>query len=90
MSEKRPIVEEFMVRGSEAVQKVKDLISQGNIRKIIVKNEDNKVLFEIPMTAGVAVGGVLTLLAPVLAALGAAAALMARVKVEVHREQDGE
>jgi hypothetical protein len=90
MSDKRPIVEEFMVRGQEAVQRVKELVKEGNVRKVVIKNEDDKVLFEIPVTAGVVVGGALTLLAPVLAALGAAAALMARVKFEVHREDEGQ
>lgn len=88
MSEKKSFTEEFMVRGSEAVQKVKDLIKEGNVRKVVVKNEEDKVLFEIPMSAGVAVGGALTLMAPILAALGAAAALLARVKIEVHRTDE--
>jgi hypothetical protein len=90
MSDKRPPVEEFMVRGQEAVQKVKDLIKEGNVRKVIIKNEEDKVLFEIPMTAGVVVGGALTLMAPVFAGLGAAVALLARVKVEVHRDGPGD
>ncbi len=88
MADKRPFVEEFMVRGQEAVQRVRDLIKEGNVRRIIIKNEEDKVLFEIPVTASVFVGGALTLLAPVLAALGAAAALMARVKFEVHRSDE--
>lgn len=90
MGDPHKFTEEFMVRGSEAVQKVKELIAQGNVRKVIVKNEQDKILFEIPVTAGVAVSGALTLMAPVLAALGAAAALMARVKVEVVRTDDRE
>ncbi|AHC16122.1 DUF4342 domain-containing protein [Salinispira pacifica] len=90
MSDPHKFTEEFMVRGSEAVKKVKELIAEGNVRKVIVKNEHDKILFEIPVTAGVAVSGALTLMAPVLAALGAAAALMARVKVEVVRTDDGE
>ena len=77
--------EEYSFSGQELVGKIKDLIQKGNVRKIVIKKEDGSVLFEIPVTAGIAVGGALTLFAPVLAAIGAAAALLARVKVEVHR-----
>lgn len=75
--------EEFKFSGGEVVEKIKELIHQGNVRKVTIKKESGEILFEIPVTAGVAVGGALTLFAPVLAAVGAAAALLSHVRVEV-------
>lgn len=71
--------------GSELVERTKELIEEGNVRRLIIRAQDEKVLLEVPLTAGVAVGGVVTIVAPVLAALGAMAALLARVKVEIVR-----
>ena len=67
------------------INRVKELIQEGNVRKLIFKKDSGEVIFELPLTAGVAVGGVITLIAPVLAAIGAVAGLLARVKVEVIR-----
>jgi hypothetical protein len=88
--EKKTWAEEFEVAGSELVKRVKELIKEGNVRRLIIRRETGEVLIEIPLTAGVAVGGMLTLLAPALAALGAIAGLLARVKVEVVRTDDKE
>ena len=63
--------EEMVVTGSELVERVKKLVAQGNLRRIIIRNKEGTSLLEIPLTAGVAVGGVVTIMAPVLAALGA-------------------
>jgi len=71
--------EEFKVSGSELVEKVKELVRVGHIRRIIIKNEKDEVLVEIPMT--VAVVG--TLFAPTLAALGALAALVTKCTIVV-------
>jgi len=76
-------VEEIEVAGSELVGRIKELIAEGNVRRLIIKRPDGKLLIEIPLTAGVMVGGVVTIVAPVLAALGAMAALLVRVKVQV-------
>jgi hypothetical protein len=54
---------------------------------LIIRTPDDEMLLEVPLTAGVVVGGALTLLAPVLAALGAMAALLTRVKVEIVRTE---
>jgi hypothetical protein len=93
MSEKKPEqhtwVEEIEVAGNQLVDLVKQLISEGNVRRLIIRHPDGHVLLEIPLTAGVAVGGVMVLFAPLLAALGAMAALLAQVKVEVVREEGG-
>ncbi len=72
--------EEFFVRGNELVEKVKELVKKGNITKIRVK-QDDKVLVEVPVTAGV-VGAVL---APQLAVIGAVAALVSKCTVEIER-----
>jgi hypothetical protein len=81
--------EQIEIAGSELVERTKELIEEGNVRRLIIRTQDDKLLLEVPLTAGVAVGGVVTLLAPVLAALGAMAALLARVKVEIVRTSDG-
>ena len=73
--------EEFFVRGNELVEKVKELVTKGNVTKIRVK-QDDKVLVEIPMTAGV-VGAVL---APQLAVVGAVAALVSKCTVEIEKD----
>lgn len=78
--------EEIEMAGSQLVERVKELIAEGNVRSLIIRNAEDKVMLEIPLTAGVAVGGVITLVSPVLAALGALAALLAHVKVEIVRE----
>ncbi len=51
------------------VGRTKELIEEGNVRRVIIRNQEDEVLLEVPLTAGVAVGGVVTLVAPVLAAL---------------------
>jgi hypothetical protein len=83
--EERTRTEEFEVDAGDLVDRVKALIDAGNVRRVIVKMPDGRVLFEVPLTAGVAVGGAVVMLAPVLAAMGALAALVARVKVQVVR-----
>ena len=83
-------VEEIRIRGNEAVDRVKELVSEGNVRKVVLKKENGEVLFELPMTAGVLAGGAVTLIAPVIAAIGAAAAFLAHVKIEVHRSKEDE
>ncbi len=84
---RRP-TEEINVMGSALVDKVKDLIREGNVRRIIVRRSSGEALVEIPLTAGVGVAALLTLLAPVLAALAAIAALVAQFRVEIERDHD--
>lgn len=87
--EERTWIEEIEIAGSELVGRVKELIAEGNVRRLIIKKPNDDLLLEIPLTAGVAVGGVVTIMAPVLAALGAMAALLAKVKVQVVRVEKG-
>ncbi len=82
--------EEIEIAGSELVERFKQLVAEGNVRRVILRTPDDKLLLEIPLTAGVAVGGVVTIFAPLLAALGAMAALLVRVRIEVVRAADEE
>jgi hypothetical protein len=83
----RGTTEEITVLGSALVEKVKDLIHEGNVRRLIIRRPSGEALVEIPLTAGVGVAALLTLLAPVLAALGAMAALIAQFRVEIERDR---
>lgn len=74
--------ESYEVRGEDVIKKVKELIKEGNVRRIIIKDKKGKVLVEFPLTIGV-VGAVL---APVLAAVGAIAALVTECTISVERE----
>lgn len=84
MAENKTRLEEFTVTGEGMLAKIKELVHQGNIRRIIIKNEEGKTLIEIPMTVGV-IGAVLL---PVLAAVGAIAALAANFTIVVEKELD--
>ena len=75
--------EEFNVKGEDLIAKIKQLIAEGNVRRVIIKDKDGKVLIEIPLTIGV-VGIVL---APVLAAVGAIAALVTECSIIVERNK---
>jgi hypothetical protein len=81
MTKKRVRIEEFSVSGDELLGRVKNLIHGGNIRRITIKNGEGETLIEVPLTLGV-VGAVLL---PVWAALGAIAALVARLRIVVER-----
>ncbi|AFY69549.1 hypothetical protein Pse7367_1255 [Thalassoporum mexicanum PCC 7367] len=80
-------VEEFTVSGSDLVDKVKELLHQGNIRRIIIKNDEGNVLLEIPMTVGVAVGAIGVTMFPILAALGAIGALVVKLTLVIERKE---
>ncbi len=84
----RTWTEEIEIAGSQLVDRVKELLEEGGVRRLIIRRPNNEILMEIPLTAGVAVGGVVTIFAPLLAALGALAALIADFKVEIVRAQE--
>ncbi len=75
--------------GSDLLDYVKGLLAEGNIRRLIVRKPDGARLLNVPLSAGITVGGVLMLMAPILTALGAIAALVAKVQVEIVRRDDG-
>jgi Domain of unknown function (DUF4342) len=74
--------EEFQFSGDTLLAKIKEIIREGNIRRVVIKNEDGRVLIDIPLTIGV-VG---TLLAPQLAAIGAIAALVLKGSIVIEKE----
>lgn len=78
----RPRTQEFTIDGDEVVAKVKELIHEGNIRRITIKNEEGRTILEVPLTIGL-IGAALL---PVFAAIGAAAALATRCTIVVERE----
>jgi hypothetical protein len=82
MTQQQPRTQEFTINGDEVVAKVKELINEGNVRRIVIKNEDGRTMLEVPLTLGV-IGAALM---PVLAAIGAAAALATRCTIVVERE----
>ncbi len=84
MTEERISFEEYKVTGDELVHKVKQLIHEGNIRKISIKTESGNTLLEFPLTVGV-VGVVLL---PMWAALGAAAALISDCTIAVEKVEE--
>jgi ribosomal protein L40E len=79
----KTVVEEFTVNSEDLVKKIKDLLHEGNVSKIIVRDEQGRLLLELPATAGV-IGAVL---APWLAAVGALAALVTRCTISVERKE---
>jgi hypothetical protein len=75
--------DEFQVKGEELIAKVKELIREGNVRRIVIDNEEGKTLIEIPLTIGV-VGA---LFLPVFAAIGAIAAMVTNCTIRVQRKE---
>lgn len=74
--------ETFKVNGEELLKKFKELIKEGNVRRITIKDKTGRTIIDIPLTVGV-IGVVLT---PVLAAVGAIAALITECTISVERE----
>jgi hypothetical protein len=81
----KPRTEEFTINGDQLVARVKELIHEGDIRQITIKNEEGKVLLQVPLTVGVAGATAAVILAPVLAAIGALAAIVARLTIVIER-----
>jgi predicted O-methyltransferase YrrM len=83
MPEQKFTTEEFRVEGEKLLSKIKELIHEGNIRRISIKDKEGKTVMEIPVTIGV-VG---ILIAPQLAAIGAIAALLTEATVVVEKAE---
>jgi hypothetical protein len=79
MSEEQVRKEEFKVKGEDLVEKIKELVHEGSIRRIIIKDKSDRTLVDIPLTVGV-IGA---LVAPQLAAVGAIAALVSKATIVV-------
>jgi len=85
---RRTWTEEIELAGTQLFERIKELVAEGNVRRVRVKTADGAQPFlELPVTGGVVGGGLLILAAPWLAALGALAAIVAKVKVEIVREE---
>lgn len=82
MSEEKENKEYIKVKGEDLLKKVKELIHEGNIRRIVIQDKDGKSIVEFPLTLGV-VGAVLV---PVLAAVGTVAALVTECTIVVERK----
>ncbi len=79
--------EKFTVSGSEVVDKVKQLIHEGNIRKVRLLHE-GRIVLEVPLSIGAPATAIAILATPVLAALGAFAALVTECTIEVEKTED--
>jgi hypothetical protein len=78
--------EQHWVSGENVVSKIKELLHEGNVRHIVIKNEEGRTLIEVPVSVGVAGA----LLLPVWAAVGAVAAVVTKCSIEVQREDEEE
>ena len=77
--------EEMEVAGHELVDRVKSLVAEGNVRRLVIRNAKDDVIIVLPLTPAVVVGGAAAIINPMLAMLGALAALIARLKFEITR-----
>ncbi len=84
MTEEKTYTEEFEIKGEELLARIKELAHEGNIRRVIIRNEEGRNLIDVPLTFGI-VG---TLLAPQLAAIGAIAALLSRGTIVVEKVKE--
>ena len=78
------------VKANELIEYIKTLIAKGNVRRLILRKPSGKKVLEIPLSAGIGIGGVLLFIAPILVAISSVAALMAEFKVEVVRADNSE
>jgi len=78
------ILQEMRVKGDQLVGKVRDIMEEGNARRVIIK-KDGRTLIEFPLSVGVGGAAAALVLAPTLAALGALAALVTDVTVQIER-----
>lgn len=84
----KTFTEEIEIAGNQLVDRVTQLLKEGNIRLLRIRSESGDVFLEIPLTIGAVTGGVVALAAPWLAVLGALAGLLAKVKIEIVRQEE--
>jgi len=80
-------MEKYTISGKDLVEKIKQLIREGNVRHVRILRE-GKVVLEIPLTIGAPAAALTIMMAPVLAALGAFAALVAECTIEVEKVEE--
>jgi repressor of nif and glnA expression len=83
MEEQKTKTEEFKISGEDIVKKVKEIIKEGNVRRIIIKNEKGEIMLEVPVTFAVLGAAI----APPLAAIGALAALLTNCTIVVEKRE---
>jgi len=88
MTNNRNFTEEFTVLGSQLVGRVREIIEEGNVRRILILDQQGKTLLEVPLNLGVAAGAGLLVVAPILAGIGAVAAVVTRARVVIERYED--
>ena len=86
-SAEKVTLEELKISGDALVTKVKELIHQGNIRRLIIKNDEGQTLIEIPMTVGVIGGVISAVFFPVIAAVGVIGAMVAHLTIVIERQE---
>lgn len=89
-SEPRTFAEEMSVAGNQLLERVQDLLRQGNIRRLIIREHEGRTILEVPLTLGVIGGAGVAIFAPFLAAVGAIAALVSRVQIVIERYENPE
>lgn len=88
MNETQKISEQFEVAGDKLLSRVRELIHEGNVRRITLKRDDGTTLLEVPLQAGLAATVLTAAIAPALVAVGAIAAVLTQVIVVVERDAD--
>lgn len=84
-SQDRTFVKELQVTGQNLVQRIRELVQDSNTRRVTIFSQDGSELLSIPLTFGVVAGSFMTMSAPALAGLGALAAMVTHVRLEVTR-----
>lgn len=84
----KTFTEEIEIAGNQLVERVTQLIKDGNVRLLRIRSENGDIFLEIPLTVGAVTGGVVALAAPWLAVLGALAGLLAKVRIEIVRQEE--
>lgn len=83
----KTFTEEVEVAGHQLVGEINRLLAEGNIRKLVIRTEKGDVMLSVPLTGGAVAGGVVALAAPWLVVIAAIAGLVAKVKLEIVREE---
>jgi hypothetical protein len=83
----KTFTEEIEVAGHQLVNEINRLLAEGNVRKLVIKSEKGDVFVSVPLTGGAVAGGIAVLAAPWLVIIAAIAGVLARVKIEVLREE---
>src|SRR5579871_4305084 len=84
---RRTFSEEIEVAGSQLVDRIRELIQEGNVRRLIIRNQEGRTMLEIPLTIGAVAGGLVAFWNPVIAGVAVVGALVTKLKIEIVREE---